>query len=243
MSLPKLAVTKHKLKLPSTGEEILYRPFLVKEEKILMMALQGQDAVDVVQALRDVIESCVESKIDIKKFTMFDIEYVFLQLRARSVGDTIQLKYSSPENLCKDNKTQCSFAIEIKIDEIKIDKQKDHKDLIDLTESIKVKLKYPEIEMANSLTGKSQSELVDATFQMIGQSIEYIMDGVEMHNPADYTEKELDDFLNSLSTEQFQKIQKFFDTMPRLRHEVTGKCSICEKENKRVLEGLGDFFA
>ena len=115
--------------------------------------------------------------------------------------------------------------------------------MIDLTESIKVKLKYPEIEMANSLTGKSQSELVDATFQMIGQSIEYIMDGVEMHNPSDYTEKELDDFLNSLSTEQFQKIQKFFDTMPRLRHEVTGKCSVCGKENKRVLEGLGDFFA
>ena len=109
---------------------------------------------------------------------------IFLQ-PGKVCGDTIQLTYSSPENLCKDNKTQCSFAFEVNIDEIKIDKQKDHKDLIDLTESIKVKLKYPEIEMANSLTGKTQSELVDATFQMIGQSIEYIMDGVEA-NPRLY---------------------------------------------------------
>ena len=151
------------------------------------------------------------------------------------------MTYSSPENLCKDNKTPCSFSIEVNIDEIKIDKQKDHKDLIDLTESIKVKLKYPEIEMRFTYW-KISIRTCGSTFQMIGQSIEYIMDGVEIAiNPSDYTEKELDDFLNSLSTEQFQKIQKFFDTI-KIRHEVIGKCSICEKENKRVLEGLGDFF-
>ena len=110
MALPKIETPSYSMVLPSKEGEIKFRPFTVKEEKILMMALQGQDTVDVVQALRDVIESCVESNIDIKKLTMFDIEYVFLQLRARSVGDTIQLTYSSPEDLCKDNK----IIIEIK---------------------------------------------------------------------------------------------------------------------------------
>ena len=243
MSLPKIAVTKYKLKLPSTGKEISYRPFLVKEEKILMMALQAGESVDVVQALRDVIISCVESDIDVKSMTMFDIEYVFLQLRARSVGDMVKFSYTAKDEFCKDTKTPCNFDVELNIDDIKINKNKDHKDIIDITDTIKVKLKYPEIEMANQLAGVSGEDLVNVTFRMIAQSVEYIMDGVEMHNPSDYTEKEMDDFLNSLSTEQFQKVQNFFDTMPKLRHEATGICSVCQKENKRVLEGLGDFFA
>ena len=241
MSLPKLTVMKHELSLPSTGKKVTYRPFLVKEEKILMMAMQGGEATDIIRTLRDIIESCVESELDVKSLTMFDIEYVFLQLRARSVGDKIPVSYTL-EKICEKTDKKCQFDAEVNIDEVKVEKEKDHKDLIDITDKIKVKMKYPEIEMSTKLGNLKQEEMVNATFSMIGQCIEYIMDGEELHKPSDYTEKELDDFLNSLSTEQFKNIQQFFDTMPKLRHKVVGKCAKCGKEDEKVLEGMADFF-
>ena len=241
MSLPKLTVMKHELSLPSTGKKVTYRPFLVKEEKILMMAMQGGEATDIIRTLRDIIESCVESELDVKSLTMFDIEYVFLQLRARSVGDKIPVSYTL-EEICEKTDKKCQFDAEVNIDEVKVEKEKNHKDLIDITDKIKVKMKYPEIEMSTKLGNLKQEEMVDATFSMIGQCIEYIMDGEELHNPSDNTEKELDDFLNSLSTEQFKNIQQFFDTMPKLRHKVVGKCAKCGKEDEKVLEGMADFF-
>ena len=241
MSLPKLTVMKHELSLPSTGKKVTYRPFLVKEEKILMMAMQGGEATDIVRTLRDIIESCVESELDVKSLTMFDIEYVFLQLRARSVGDKIPVSYTL-EEICEKTDKKCQFDAEVNIDEVKVEKGKDHKDLIDITDKIKVKMKDPVIEMSTKLGNLKQEEMVNATFSMIGQCIEYIMDGEELHKPSDYTEKELDDFLNSLSTEQFKNIQQFFDTMPKLRHKVVGKCGKCGKEDEKVLEGMADFF-
>ena len=241
MSLPKLTVMKHELSLPSTGKKVTYRPFLVKEEKILMMAMQGGEATDIIRTLRDIIESCVESELDVKSLTMFDIEYVFLQLRARSVGDKIPVSYTL-EEICEKTDKKCQFDAEVNIDEVKVKKEKNHKDLIDITDKIKVKMKYPEIEMTTKMGNLKQEEMVDATFSMIGQCIEYIMDGEELHQPSDYTEKELDDFLNSLSTEQFKNIQQFFDTMPKLRHKVVGKCAKCGKEDEKVLEGMADFF-
>ena len=241
MSLPKLTVMKHELSLPSTGKKVTYRPFLVKEEKILMMAMQGGEATDIIRTLRDIIESCVESELDVKSLTMFDIEYVFLQLRARSVGDKIPVSYTL-EEICEKTDKKCQFDAEVNIDEVKVEKEKNHKDLIDITDKIKVKMKYPEIEMTTKMGNLKQEEMVDATFSMIGQCIEYIMDGEELHKPSDYTERELDDFLNSLSTEQFKNIQQFFDTMPKLRHKVVGKCAKCGKEDEKVLEGMADFF-
>ena len=242
MSLPKLTVMNHELTLPSTGKKITFRPFLVKEEKILMMAMQSGESTDIVRTLRDIIESCVESELNVKTLTMFDIEYVFLQLRARSVGDTIPITYSLEVETCQETNDKCQFKTTINIDEIKVEKEKDHKDLIDITDKIKVKMRYPEIEMATRNSKLKQEEMIDATFLMIGQCIEYIMDGEEMHKPSDYTEKELDEFLNSLSAEQFRSIQQFFDTMPKLRHKVIGKCSKCGKEDEKVLEGMADFF-
>tara|TARA_A100001011_G_scaffold183088_1_gene191998 strand:+ start:914 stop:1618 length:705 start_codon:yes stop_codon:yes gene_type:complete len=232
---------KHELSLPSTGKKVTYRPFLVKEEKILMMAMQGGETTDIVRTLRDIIESCVESELNVKSLTMFDIEYVFLQLRARSVGDKIPVSYTL-EEMCEKTDKKCQFDAEVNIDEIKVEKKKNHKDLIDITDKVKVKMKYPEIEMASKLSNLDKNETIDATFTMIGQCIEYIMDGEEIHKPTDYTEKELDDFINSLSSEQFKSIQQFFDTMPKLRHKVVGKCAKCGKEDEKVLEGMADFF-
>ena len=242
MALPKITVMKHELTLPSSGEKITFRPFLVKEEKILMMALQSGEAKDMVKGLKEIINNCVDKDLKVDTLPPFDLEYIFLQLRTRSVGEVIPINYSIPEEKCKDGKEECTFNIELNLDDIKIQKNKNHKDLIDLTDSIKLKMKYPDMEASVAMAGIEGTEMVEKTFDIIGHCIEYIMDGEEMHKLTDYTKKEADDFLNSLSTQHFKEIQTFFDTMPKLKHEITAKCKVCGKKNERVLEGMGDFF-
>ena len=244
MALPKLNIINHSLILPSTGKELTYRPFLVKEEKMLMMAMESGETKDVIRATRDIIESCVQDDININHLPMFDVEYIFLQLRAKSVGDVTTISFSlGDEDKCsKDNNTSCIYSVEIDLNTITIEKNKDHKDIIDLTDSIKIKMKYPEIESAVSIEGLEGEALVNKTFEMIGQCIEYILEDEEMHSTKDYTTKEIDEFLNSLTSGQFRSIQGFFDTMPKLRKEVNAKCAACGKKNTKVLEGLADFF-
>ena len=242
MALPIITVMKHELTLPSSGEKLTFRPFLVKEEKILMMALQSGEAKDMVRGLKEIVVNCIEKDIKVNSLPPFDLEYIFLQLRARSVGDVIPISYSIPTEMCKDDKKECTFEKELNLDDIAVQKDENHKDLIDLTDSIKLKMKYPDMETAATMTGVEGVEMVNKTFDLIGQCIEYIMDGDEMHNLSDYTKKEADDFLNSLSTQNFKEIQTFFDTMPKLKHEITARCKVCGKENTRVLEGMGDFF-
>ena len=245
MALPKVNVMTYTLTLPSTGKKLEYRPFLVKEEKVLMMAMQSGENKDMVRALREIIDSCVEDKIDTKSLPMFDIEYIFLQLRARSIGEKIPIEYTLPDDKCEKSKSNanCRYTTEIDVDEIKVEKDEKHKDIIDLNDNIKIKLKYPKIESSTDIAGLEGKKLVDKTFEMIGDCIEYIMEGEEMHQTSDYTKKDIDEFLNSLSSGQFKNIQEFFDTMPKVRKEVTGKCQSCGKENTRILEGMGDFFA
>ena len=243
MALPKLNIVKHNLILPSTGKKYTFRPFLVKEEKILMMARESGEATDMIHALRDIITSCVEEDIKVNTLPMFDIEYIFLQLRSRSIGEKTPITYSLENDICEKLKgANSSYLVEINLDEVQVEKNKDHKDIIGLTKDIKIKMKYPQIEASAENIGLEGEKLIDKTFEMIGGCMEYIMEGEEMHQTSDYSQKEIDDFLNSLSSPQFREIQKFFDTMPKLRKEVTAKCSECGKENKRVLEGLGDFF-
>ena len=242
MALPKLTVMKHELALPSTGEKVTFRPFLVKEEKILMMAMQSGKPADMINGLKHIITNCVETDINIEELAPFDLEYIFLQLRARSVGDVISVSYSVPEEKCTDDK-DCQFDVEINIDDVKIIKNEEHKELVELTDTIKIKMKYQDMEASGMMAGVEGVEMVNKTFDLIGNSIEYIMDGKEMHNPSDYTKVERDDFLNSLSTQHFKEIQNFFETMPKLSHTVKAKCNRCGKENERVLEGMADFFA
>ena len=208
-----------------------------------MMAMESGEATDMIHALRDIITSCVEEDIKVNTLPMFDIEYIFLQLRSRSVGEKTPITYSLENDNCEKVKgANCSYLVEINLDEVQVEKNKDHKDIIDLTKDIKIKMKYPQIEASAEIMGLEGEKLVDKTFAKIGDCVEYIMEGEEMHQTSDYSQKEVDEFLNSLSSPQFREIQKFFDTMPKLRKEITAKCSECGKENKRVLEGLGDFF-
>ena len=240
MALPVLTVMKHELTIPSSGEKVTFRPFLVKEEKILMMALQSGESKDMIRALNDIINNCVEEEIDITKLALFDIEYIFLQLRAKSIGELIEVSYSEPDIFCEKNKNQkCVFELSMNLNEIEVNKDEKHNSLIDITEKIKVKLNYPKIQDTEKL---DSLENVDSIFKLITSCIDYIMDGEEMHKVSDYTENEVETFLNSLSSVQFKSITSFFETMPRVSKEVTGKCNQCGKEDTKVLSGLQDFF-
>ena len=243
MPLPKLNVGTHTLKLPSSGKEIEYRPFLVKEEKILMTAMESGETADMIRALRQIIDSCVENDLSTMDMPMFDIEYIFLQLRAKSVGEKIPISYSIENETCeKLMNGDCLYHVEIDVNEITVEKNPEHKDIIDLTKDIKIKMKYPQIEASASIAGLEGEKLVEKPFEMIGQCIEYILEGEEMHQTKDYSKKEIDEFLNSLSSGQFRSIQSFFDTMPKLKKEVTAECPSCGKKNTRTLEGIADFF-
>ena len=245
MSLPKLNTALHTLVLPSTGEEISFRPFLVREEKILMMAMESGETKDMINSLRQIIDSCVESKLDVKHLPMFDIEYIFLHLRARSVGEEIEVSFQMPtEDSCeKMEDKNCQYKTKVKVDDINVERDESHTDLISLTDDIKVKMKYPRVEDTMHLAGIEGKELVNKTFSMIGDSMEYIMEGEEIHQTKDSTQKEREDFVQSLSSGQFREIQEFFNTMPKVKKEVTGKCERCGKENTTVLEGMASFFA
>ena len=244
MALPKLNVINHNLNLPSTGKELTYRPFLVKEEKMLMMAMESGEPKDMIRATRDIITSCVEDNIDVNNLPMFDIEYIFLQLRAKSIGDITTISYTlGDEDKCSKNKDKsCTYSTEIDLNTVTINKNKDHKDTIDLTNNIKIKMRYPEIEASTNIVGLEGEDLVNKTFEMIGNCIEYILEDEEMHSTKDYTSKEVEEFLNSLTSAQFRNIQNFFDTMPKLQKEIIAKCTVCGKKNTKVLEGLADFF-
>ena len=207
------------------------------------MAMESGETNDMINSLRQIIDSCVEEELNVSELPMFDIEYIFLQLRARSVGEEIELTYSLEDETCdKLMNGKCSYHVKLKVDEIQVERDKNHKDLIDVTDKIKVKMKYPKIEESSRLAGLQGKELVDKTFEMVGNSIEYIMDGEEMHQTKDYTQAERDEFVQSLSSGQFREIQNFFNTMPKLSKKVVGECQSCGKKNERVLEGMASFF-
>ena len=239
MPLPKLNIPVYETILPSTEKVIKYRPFLVKEEKLLLTAQEGgDDAEALLPAVKQIISNCVQSKIDVEKLPSFDIEYLFLRLRAKSVGETstIALKpYPCSENngeLCN-NVTE----VEINLEEVKVEKNKEHTSKIMLDDSVGIKMSYPDLETIKSDMG------VSAGMEIIKKCIEMIFTEKETHEKGSFSEKELDDFLDSLNTEQFLKIQSFYETMPQLKHTVKYKCTTCGEDKETTIQGLNSFFA
>lgn len=235
MTLPKISVPTYTLKLPSTGDMIDYRPYLVKEEKLLMMALESQDQVQMVKAMGDIIHECTFQKIDPNKHTMFDVEYVFTQLRSKSVGETaeISVKCSHCE---KENKTTVNY------NEIKVPVKSEEEMTIILTNDISVKMRYPKV--ANimdvlAVEGRSQIEMV---FLTIAAHIDCIFMGSETFHSDDYKPEELVDFLENLNTEQFAKVRDHVAGAPVVSLDVNFKCKDCGKDNDVVLAGTNNFF-
>ena len=237
MALPKLNVPVYEAILPSTEKVIKYRPFLVKEEKLLFTAQEsGEEAV--LPAVKQIIKNCVQGELDIDNMPLFDIEYLFLRLRAKSVGEeiTIGLKpWGCPQN----NGELCEFTTEVPInlEEIKCVKDKTHTSKIMLDDKIGIMMKYPDISQLN-LEG-SENEM---GMRVIKKCIDMIFTEEETHERDSFTDKELDDFIDSLNTKQMDKIRNFFETMPTLKHTVKYKCKTCDEEKETTVQGLQSFF-
>ena len=247
MALPKVSTLTYELTIPSSGEKVSYRPFLVKEEKTLLMAAEDQNVSTITKAMRDIIFSCTEGEVDLKTLAPYDIEYIFLQLRGKSIGDVIKLKLKKPESVeCEESGCPGGEEIEVNIDDIKIDTSGMLDSKIELTETIGIKLGYPQLETVQKYVVKGGGMSADGVFKMINDCIEYIWEGKgksqEIYKAKDSTKKELDEFIESLNSVQFTKIRDFFEAMPRLQHEVMWTCSKCDKSAPLLLEGIDSFF-
>jgi len=236
MALPKLTTPTYELEIPSTDEKIKYRPFLVKEEKILMMAMESKENADIVQAVKDIVMECTFNKVDISNMPMFDVEYIFLNIRSKSVGEVSKLKI-----LCQDDgKTYAD--VELDLNEVKVQVGDDHTNKIELTEDMGLIMKYPTIDSFSEtgIRDINPSNMLDVISTCILQI--YEKKGEKTYDPKDQTKKELTEFIEQLNTKQFKDVQKFFETMPKLKHEITVKNPKTKKENKVTLTGLNDFF-
>ena len=227
MALPKLNVPVYEAILPSTEKVIKFRPFLVKEEKLLLTAIEDGSESSMMLSIKKIIENCVQDDIDVDKLPLFDIEFLFLKLRSKSVGEKSNIGLSCQE-------CESVNQIEIDMEEIKVDKPDGHTRKILLEDNIGVMMSYPVI---------STSGIVEQDgMKIIKDCISMIFTGEETHEKGSFTETELDEFLESMDTVVFGKINQFFETMPKLRHTVNFKCISCEKENSLLLEGIESFF-
>ena len=237
MALPKLITPTYELEIPSTDEKIKYRPFLVKEEKILMMAMESKATADITQAVKDIVNECTFNKIDISHMPMFDVEYIFLQIRSKSVGEVSNLKLLCPD----DKKTYAE--VELNLTEVKVQVGEDHTNKIELDNGMGMIMTYPTIDSFSDsgIRDINASNMLDVISGCIMQI--YEEEGKQTYDPKDQTQKELTDFIEQLNTKQFKEVQKFFETMPKLKHEITIKNPKTKKESKITLTGLNDFFA
>ena len=238
MPLPKIATPTYELEIPSSKKKIKYRPFLVKEEKILIIAMESEDSKQIAEAVKTVISNCILTKgIRIEDLATFDIEYLFLNIRGKSVGEDVEVLVTCPD----DGSTQVPTSISL--DEIKIQVNEDHTRDIKLDSSLTLRMKYPsmtEFIKSNFSTGADMS--VDDTFDLISSCVEQVFSDEESWAAVDCTKKELAEFLEQLSSKQFKQIEKFFDTMPKLSHTIKVKNPNTGVESEVVLEGLSAFF-
>ena len=244
MALPRVATPTYELNIPSTKEKVKFRPFLVKEEKSLLMALESGNEKTMSEAMMDIIASCSQGKVDTKNLAPFDIEYTFLHLRGKSVGEKLNVKVPRPEELkcCKDAAEDDVLEIEINIDDIKVDTSKAVSSEVQITKDIGLKLKYPNLDLVNKYASAGENISADNVFKLISECIDYIWDGDEIYKGKDSTKKELDDFVESLSSGQFTKVREFFENMPRLEHKINWICPKCKKLKPLVLAGVDSFF-
>jgi len=239
MPLPKIATPTYELELPSTGEKIKYRPFLVKEEKVLVIALESEDTKQITTAIKTVIKNCILSKgIKVESLPTFDIEYLFLNIRGKSVGEVIEVNI-----LCPDDE-ETPVKIEINLDDIQVQKNDEHTNKIKLDDEIMMQMKYPSLDefIKNNFDLDSGSEM-DQSFELIASGIDTIFTADEVWAAADCTKKEIRDFIDSMNSTQFKEIEKFYSTMPKLSHTVKVVNPKTKVESEVVLEGLASFFA
>jgi len=239
MPLPKIATPTYELELPSTGETIQFRPFLVKEEKILVIALESEDTKQITNAIKGVIKNCIKTKgIKVEQLPTFDIEYLFLNIRGKSVGEEVEVNLIAPD----DGVTE--VKVSIGLDDIQVAKNDDHTRQIKLDDTLMMEMKYPSLDqfISNNFEFNEKNQM-EQSFDLIASCVDKIYSEEEVWAAADCTKKEIKDFLEQMNSTQFKEIETFFETMPKLSHTVKFVNPNTEKENEVLLEGLASFFA
>ena len=237
MPLPKLVVPEYELELPSTKETVKYRPFLVKEEKLLLSAMQLGEEKDMMNAVKTIIKNCTNLKSKIETLSTFDIEYVFLRIRSKSVGEVSKVMITCPD----DNETQ--VEVEIDLEEIEVHYPEGHTNKIELSDNIGIIMNYPSLDMFIKMNFTGEDISVENMFELTLSCMGQIWEGEEVFDCRSYAKKELNEFIENLKSDQFQKIQEFFSTMPKLEHEIEVVNPETKVTSKVKLEGLGSFFA
>jgi hypothetical protein len=239
MPLPTIATPTYELELPSTGQKIKYRPFLVKEEKLLLLALESEDTKEISNAIKAVLKNCIQTRsIKAENLPTFDIEFLFLNIRGKSVGEKIEVNLIAPDD------GETSVPVDINIDDIKIKKDPEHNKKIKLDEHLIMEMKYPSLDQfIKTNFDLSNQTNMDQSFSLISSCIDKIYNEEEVWAASDVTKKELVEFLEQMNSMQFKQIEKFFETMPKLSHEITLKNPKTNVESTVVLEGLSSFFA
>ena len=239
MPLPKIATPTYELELPSTGQSVKYRPFLVKEEKLLVLALESEDTKQITTAIKTVLKSGVLTKgVKVESLPTFDIEFLFLHIRGKSVGEELELNIICPDD------TNTEVQVTLDIDDIKVQKDDEHNKQIKLDDNLMMELKYPSLDefIKNNFDFKEGNQM-EQSFELIGTCIDKIYNEEEVWATADCTKKEVKEFLESMNSSQFKDIEKFFETMPKLSHTIKVKNPKTKVESEVVLEGLASFFA
>ena len=239
MPLPKISTPTYELELPSSGQTVKYRPFLVKEEKVLVIALESEDNKQITNAIKAVLKSCIQTRgVKVEHLPTFDIEYLFLNIRGKSVGEELEVNVICPD----DEETQVKTTINL--DDIQIEKDEKHTNKIKLDENLMMEMKYPSLEqfIKNNFDFDEKNQM-DQSFELIATCIDKIYNEDEVWATADCTKKEVNDFLESMNSSQFKEIETFFETMPKLSHTIKVTNPKTKVESDVVLEGLASFFA
>ena len=238
MPLPKIVTPTYELELPSSGQTIKYRPFLVKEEKVLVLAMESEDTKQITNAIKAVLKSCVQTKgIKVEQLPTFDIEYLFLNIRGKSVGETLEVNIICPDD------GETTVAVDIDLDLIQVEKSDDHSNKIKLDANLMMEMKYPSLDqfIKNNFDFKEENQM-DQSFALIATCIDKIYSEEEVWATADCTKKEVNEFLESMNSSQFKEIEKFFETMPKLQHTVQVTNPKTKVKSDVVLEGVASFF-
>ena len=239
MPLPKIATPTYELTLPSTKKKIKYRPFLVKEEKLLVLALESDDSKQITNAIKAVLKSCIETRgVKVETLPTFDIEYLFLNIRGKSVGEEVEVNIIAPD----DGTTE--IPITIQLDDIKVQEGEGHEKRIKLDDSLMMEMKYPSLDefIKNNFDIKGDVD-IDKSFELIGGCIDKVFSEEEVWSTADCTKKEVSEFLEQMNSVQFKQIEKFFETMPKLSYQTEVVNPKTKVKSTVVLEGLSSFFA
>ena len=240
MPLPKIATPTYDIELPSTKQEIKYRPFLVKEEKVLVIALESQDNKQISNAIKTVLNNCIITKgIKVEKLPTFDIEYLFLNIRGKSVGEEVEVNIICPDD------EETTVKVKIELDEIRVTENPDHTNKIKLDDNLMMELRYPSLDqfIKSNFDFTTDKTDIQSSFELIASCIDKIYSKDECWASEDHTKTELIEFLDQMDTTQFKQIEKFFETMPRLSHKIKVTNPKTEVESEVILEGLASFFA